>query len=88
MSQNLKNHTEGKLGSFKTRLALDPSEEPQSDPGSGPNLDEDSNKQVGVDNNSLETIGDPLGVAKSPGLFVNGVENKVPVLSLGESCGG
>jgi hypothetical protein len=67
---------------LKVWLALGPSEEPQSDSGFNPDRIKDTDKQVGVNNNSSELIRDPSNVTKSPGLFFNGIEDKVSVMGL------
>lgn len=69
---------------LKVGLAVSPSEEPQSDSGSNPDRIKDTNKQVGVNNNSSELIGDLINVTKSPGLLFKGIENKVSVMGLGD----
>lgn len=69
-------------------MALDPSEEAQSDSGSKANGIKNAYEQAGVNNNSSELIRDEVIVTKGPGLLVNGIEDKVSVMGLGDGTYG
>ncbi|KAK8492606.1 hypothetical protein V6N11_030829 [Hibiscus sabdariffa] len=43
---------------------------------------------MGIHNNGMELIGNPVGVAKSPGLFINGVKDELFVMGFGGGGGG
>lgn len=41
-----------------------------------------------INNDSMEFIGNPLGVTKGPGLFINGVKDELFVMGFGGGGGG